>query len=369
MKKLLHFAILMVSLGTAQYAHAGAKAPVPAENPILKFKRDNCAVMIERFAPGDGPLHQKELQGNGSGFLIAVAGTSYVVTNAHVPEGQTDLYAFFYHGIAPQKVSVRARDKVLEHALLTFDDKSFKAPCAATLGDSDTLSELDPVYAIGSALNLTTFMVMEGKVSSTHVVTLDISHDPVSGRIREIHLDDIYSSVPLNRGFSGGPLLNAKGEVIGINTNVIYNPAPIAISSSVNLLKRSIPKMLECKEGEEVMHGFLNITLIDEAFVTPLFREEYGLTAKSEKGPVIYEVSALTGALFESLKKDDTILQVGETPILTLKDFYTAMIFDLEPGSTAKVVVGRTKVKDGIPETVRETVEVRVNQFVVQFPH
>ncbi len=187
--------------------------------------------------------------GTGSGIVMDTDGT--VLTNYHVVSGADTLEVRFVDGdTAPAELI--GSDPANDLALLRVDDPG-RAFVAATLGDSDALRVGDPVLAIGNPFNL------EGTLTQGIVSALDRTF-AVNGNTRPIR-NMIQTDAPVNPGNSGGPLLNFRGEVVGVNT-LIENPTGdnvnvgIAFAVSAATAQRSLPEMLS---GATVSHPWLGI--------------------------------------------------------------------------------------------------------------
>lgn len=154
-----------------------------------------------------GPLGEREITSVGSGFLVEHAGVRYVLTNAHVVEGAVSIRVTARSGkVLPARVV--GTDALLDLAVVAIED-SLDSP-AVNLGNSDALEIGDWVIAIGNPLGL------------SHTVTLGI----VSALGRDVPRPDgtgyyrrmIQTDAAINPGNSGGPLVNAYGQVVGMNT-------------------------------------------------------------------------------------------------------------------------------------------------------
>jgi len=151
-------------------------------------------------------------------------------------------------------------------------DVSGKDLTAADLGDSDALRVGDPVLAIGNPFNLEATLT-QGIVSA---IDRTYSSGASTRPIREM----IQTDAAVNPGNSGGPLLNCRGEVIGINS-LLENPSGanvnvgVAFAVAINTAKQSLSQM---EAGETVSHSWLGVAGVD---VTPALAEELGLDAES----------------------------------------------------------------------------------------
>jgi len=189
-------------------------------------------------------------RGQGSGVVIDRSG--HILTNMHVIQGAETISVQLHDGsVAPAQVV--GTDPGSDLAVIRADFTADQL-VPATFGDSDAVRVGEPVFAIGSPFSLT-FSVTSGIVSG---INRESQPSPIGRTIRGV----LQTDAAVNPGNSGGPLFNAKGEVIGINTSV-ENPlgqnffVGIGYAVPSNTALRFIPNMIA---GEEVQHPQLGIT-------------------------------------------------------------------------------------------------------------
>ncbi|MBI5089740.1 MAG: trypsin-like peptidase domain-containing protein [Actinobacteria bacterium] len=165
-----------------------------------------------------GPFRGQS-EGAGTGVVID-AEAGYVITNAHVVEGATSITVTVGDGQA-RAATLVASDTSHDIAVLQIDDTA--GLVAAPLGSADAVAVGDPVVAIGNALALEGGMtVTQGIVSA-----LDRTIETESGSLVGL----IQTDAAISSGNSGGALVNASGEVIGINTAVAASYAGVNVSN------------------------------------------------------------------------------------------------------------------------------------------
>ncbi|MCD8090096.1 MAG: trypsin-like peptidase domain-containing protein [Clostridiales bacterium] len=153
-----------------------------------------------------------EVDGSGSGFVFAKDTYNvYIATNNHVISGATDITVSFNDN-TPLAGKVVGTDQNADLAVVSVTTADLKAAgidevVIATFGDSDQVSNGDPVIAIGNALG-------EGITATSGIVSAISKKINIQGKTLTV----IQTDAAINAGNSGGPLFNAKGEVIGINT-------------------------------------------------------------------------------------------------------------------------------------------------------
>jgi serine protease Do len=168
----------------------------------------------------------------GSGFVIHSEG--YVVTNAHVVDGADEVEIILRDGKhLPAKIL--ASDSEHDLAVLKVAPEAGVALRAVTLGDSSDLMIGEPVIAIGNALGY------------QHTCTTGV----ISATNRDLQIDENFrmeglmqTDTPINPGNSGGPLLNAYGQVVGINTAIRGDAQNIGFAIPVNRLREMVPDLL-----------------------------------------------------------------------------------------------------------------------------
>ncbi len=160
-------------------------------------------------------------EGQGAGTGIVLDGDGYILTNAHVVADATEIEVTVPGDDTPRAAELVASDESADIAVIRVEDTD--GLVAADLGDSGDLQVGDQVVAIGNALALEGGMtVTQGIVSA-----LDRSIDTENGSLTGL----IQTDAAISSGNSGGPLVNAKGEVIGMNTAVAQSGGGVSASN------------------------------------------------------------------------------------------------------------------------------------------
>ncbi len=248
---------------------------------------------FERFF-GPGPRQRQQPQRSlGSGFVIDAEG--YILTNNHVVENADEI-VIRLDNEQEHKATMVGKDPKTDLALLKIDGVS--GLTAVPLGDSDTLRVGEWVMAIGNPFGL------------DHSVTSGI----VSAKGRFIgagNYDDyIQTDAAINPGNSGGPLLNLRGEVVGINSAIFSRTGGnigIGFAIPVNLAKELVPQL---REKGKVTRGWLGV-LIQK--VTPEIAESLGLD--QARGALVADVVASGPAAAAGLKVGDVIVEFDGHPV------------------------------------------------------
>ena len=195
------------------------------------FKNDP---FFERFFDQQTP-QQQQVSALGSGFFVEFDGQVYLLTNNHVSQNANSIQV-----VTEQNWKFTARvvgaDAQIDVAVLQVDDFKGKTVPRVVLGDSDKMEIGDWVVAIGNPLGLT-HTVTAGIVSA---LGRSIPNPNTSSRFRSL----IQTDAAINPGNSGGPLVNALGEVIGINTLIATNAEGLNFAVNINEIKRSLAGLI-----------------------------------------------------------------------------------------------------------------------------
>jgi serine protease Do len=234
-----------------------------------------------------GRPHKRE--GAGSGFVISADG--YIVTNNHVVEDMDEIVVAFKDG-TEVAAKVVGRDPKTDIALIKVDSEQPLAMIA--LGDSDATRPGDWVVAIGNPFGLE-HTVTAGIISAKHRL-IGGSYD-----------DFIQTDAAINPGNSGGPLINMKGEVIGINTAINPRANTIGFTVPINMAKQILPQL---KDEGRVTRGWLGVVIQG---VTPELAESFGL--EDAKGALVSKVQADGPADQAGIERGDVIVTFDDTEI------------------------------------------------------
>jgi serine protease Do len=251
----------------------------------------------EFFGPfgGSGEPHQFQVPSLGSGFVISPDG--YIVTNDHVIEG-VDKITVSFRDSRELPAEVVGRDPKTDIALIRV--KSDKPLVAVPLGDSDRVRPGEWVVAIGNPFGFE-HTVTAGIVSAKHRVIGQGSYD-----------DFIQTDAAINPGNSGGPLINLRGEVIGINTAINPRANTIGFAVPINMAKAILPQL---RADGKVTRGWLGVVIQD---VTPELAEEFKL--QENKGALVSKVVPDGPAAEAGLERGDVIVEFDGKPIDEMKE-------------------------------------------------
>ena len=285
------------------------------EDPFQRFFRR------QGFDQRDLPEEFRQ-DGAGSGFVIAPEG--WIVTNYHVVEDATTVQVML--GGREYDAEVRGTDPSTDLALLKIDAGEELKYLA--LGDSESLRVGDWVMAIGSPQEL------ESTVTVGIVSALGRSGLRLPGQDTSSFQNFIQTDAAINRGNSGGPLVNTSGEVIGISTAMSFGAENIGFAVPVDTLERILPQLRS--EGR-VRRGYLgvNIDNLD-------YRKMQAFGAESTDGALIQRVEPDTPASEAGLEAGDIILRVDEHNVKTTRDLID-YVSSKTPGSKVELEVLRNR--------------------------
>ncbi len=280
-------------------------------------------------------------EGTGSGVIID-AEAGYVITNNHVvadvEDGQGRIDVRLSDG-RKVKASVVGRDEKTDLALLRIQADKLHA---LTIGDSDDMEVGDWVLAIGSPFGL------------DQTVTQGIISAKGRSHLLEIPYEDlIQTDAAINPGNSGGPLVNMRGQLIGINTAIATNSLTrgymgVGFAIPSKTIKEILPAL---KEGKEIVRGYLGVRIASLDVYGTGFGKTFGLD--HDEGVLVEDVYDETPAAKAGLKMDDVVLSYDGKPTKEAADL-TAMVTKTAPGTKVNLKVWRDRKEITIPVTIEK---------------
>src|SRR5262245_2737335 len=289
---------------------------------------------------GRGNRRQREqrTQAAGTGFIISKDG--FILTNNHVVEDATKIEVYLYgDDDTPYNAKVIGHDQLTDSALIELVDKPKGMLPEAKFGDSSQIGPGDWVMAIGNPFGYshTVTVGVVSAVARPFAVT--------TGRNNEM----IQTDAAINPGNSGGPLLNLRGEVIGMNTAIITNARSegnigIGFAVPINTIHDLLPQLRTGK----ITRGRIGVSVLPiprEAF------EDFGL--KERKGALVAQVPAGGPGAKAGIEPGDVIVQYNGRPVNN-NDELVKMVVATKPGTTVPVKVLRNKQEKTVNVTVEE---------------
>jgi serine protease Do len=275
----------------------------------------------------------------GTGFIINKDGL--ILTNNHVVEGATKIEVSLYAEESDVKYQAKlvGRDQLTDSALIQLVDKPNHALPEARFGDSSQMAAGDWVMAIGNPFNYA-YTVTVGVISATKR-----AFNVTDGRSNDM----LQTDAAINPGNSGGPLLNVRGEVIGINTAIISNGRSegnigIGFAVPINTVRDLLPQLRQGK----VVRGRIGVSV---AAVPREGFEDFGL--KSRAGAIVATVAPSGAASKAGMEPGDVITQYNGRPVAN-RDELVAAVVATKPGTSVPIKVLRNKQEKTLNVTVEE---------------
>ncbi len=319
----------VVNVSTTQIRKATQDAPGLGDDQMGQF--------FERFFGAPAPRGPQRRGGQGSGFIIDSNGT--VLTNYHVVDGAQKIAVTLADG-KNYDAKVVGKDQKSDIAVIKID--AGRDLPAANLGDSDRLEVGEWVMAIGNPFGL------------DHTVTSGI----VSAKGRNIgagpYDNFIQTDASINPGNSGGPLINLRGEVVGINTAIFSQSGGnigIGFAIPANSVKELLPQL---RDKGKVVRGFIGASVQK---VTPEIADSLGL--KQARGALVADVVKGGPAERAGLRRGDIIVEFDRKEIKDSADL-PSQVARVAPGMSVPIKVLRDGTEMTLPLIVGEMKESEI---------
>lgn len=249
---------------------------------------------------------QRVERGSGSGFIINSAGQ--ILTNSHVVNG-ADIVTVTLKDGRTFNGKVLGEDPVTDVAVIKIDANNL--PTLA-LGNSDALQPGEAVIAIGNPLGLNN-TVTSGIISATGRSSRDIGAS-------DKRVDYLQTDAAINPGNSGGPLLNVRGQVIGMNTAIISGAQGLGFAIPINTAQRIAQELIA---NGKVEHPYLGIQMVT---LTPEIREKINnelgdrINLTADKGVLLINVVPRSPASVAGLRSGDVIRSINNQPVNNIEE-------------------------------------------------
>jgi len=278
---------------------------------------------------GDTPDREFRQQSLGSGFIVDKNG--YIMTNNHVVENADEIKVKLSEG-KEYKAKVVGRDTKTDLALIKISSLFGDLP-TLPLGDSEKVKVGEWVLAIGNPFGLEE-TVTKGIISATGRVIGSGPYD-----------NFLQTDAPINPGNSGGPLINLKGEVIGINAAIVASGQGIGFAIPSNMAKRVLSQL---KDKGKVVRGWIGVSIQN---ITPEMAEAFKL--KEPKGSLVGDVVPGSPAEAGGIQRGDVIVAFDGK--------------EIKDASDLPRIVAETPLKKTVPvKVIREGKEVDVKVTVAE---
>jgi serine protease Do len=305
-------------------------------NPFRQFSGPNQGGQNDQFDDffkrffNEVPDQEMKQQSLGSGFIINKDG--YIITNNHVVDDADEIKVKLSDG-REFMAKIVGRDSKTDLALIKISSPFGNLPILA-LGDSDKMRVGDWVLAVGNPFGLEQ-TVTQGIISATGRVIGSGPYD-----------NFLQTDAPINPGNSGGPLVNLKGEVIGINSAIVPNGQGLGFAIPSTLAK-SITTQL--REKGKVIRGWIGVTI---QTVTPELAKSFGM--KEAKGALVGDVVKDGPAEKGGIKTGDIIVSFDGKKLKTSNDL---------PRLVAETAVGKSVDVTVIRESKEVHLSIKVEQL------
>jgi serine protease Do len=337
----LHPSVVSISAeATPRLARGQGSLPPELRRQLPPWLGDD---FLRQFEGQQGGAPQPRQSGMGSGVVIRADG--YLLTNNHVVEGAETLKVQLSDG-RKLDAKVIGTDPATDLAVLKVEATGLQA---AVLGDSEAVQVGDWVVAIGSPFGLDQ-TVTAGIISGKHRVQGIVG----GGNGFE---DFLQTDAAINPGNSGGPLVNLRGEVIGINTAILSRSgasAGIGFAIPMGLAQPVIDSIIE---SGSVRRGFLGAQVGD---ITPEVKSKFDL--KVDAGALISGVLDGQPAAEAGLLPGDVVTEMDGKPVASgtqLRNY----IASRKPGSSVKIKVSRNGSALDMQVNLRERTDKAMAMF------
>ena len=292
---------------------------------------------------GEMPDREYKQRGLGSGFIIDPRG--YILTNQHVVDEADKITVTLSDG-RDFKGVIKGQDARSDLAIIQINAHNLPV---ISLGDSDNLKIGQWAVAIGNPFAF----AMQNPEPTVTVGVISALHRSLGrtlGRDRD-YTDLIQTDAAINPGNSGGPLVNLKGEVVGINVAIFTTSGGyqgVGFAIPINSAKKIIAKLIE---GKKITYGWFGVTVQD---LTDELAKYFGLPDKN--GALVVSVLENSPAQKAGIKESDIIKQFDNKAINNVRELLNA-VGKAEVGRKVKVAVLRDKKEMGLEVEVGERPE------------
>lgn len=290
------------------------------EQKIIDIVKENSPSVVSVVAYKDVPVYEQTYQqdfffiipkleqkgterqqvGAGTGFIVSSDGL--ILTNKHVVSDKEAEYVVIMTDNKEYNAKVLARDPVQDLAIMKIEGGNNFKPLK--LGSVDDIQIGQTVIAIGNALGRFQNTVSVGVISGLGRTIVATGPDFATERLEDI----IQTDTAINRGNSGGPLINLKGEVVGINTAVSTEGENIGFAISIDKAKRSIEQVKTLGRISYPYMGVRYIILNKEISKARDIEVDYGALIVGDDEPAVVDGSPAQKA---GIKEGDIILEIN----------------------------------------------------------
>ncbi len=280
-------------------------------------------------------------RGEGVGTGVIVDKNGYILTNSHVVNNgdMTDITVLLHDG-RELAGELLWNDSVIDLAIIKIDAQNLNS---AELADSDNLKVGQYAVAIGNPLGFQFERTVTAGIISGLNRTIPISnYESIEGLIQ--------TDASINPGNSGGPLLNQKGQVIGINTAKIQSGEGLGFAIPINIAQ---PIVNEFKEKGEFSKAVIGIRGVDVEQYLQTFDVDLGV----EEGVYIYQIFTDSAAAKAGLKEGDIITSIDGKEITNMSQL-VSKLYQYRPGDTINIMIVRDKRSQEVSITLSAAIDI-----------
>lgn len=257
------------------------------------------------FAIPSQPRERVE-RGSGSGFIINSSGQ--ILTNSHVVDGADSVTVTLKDG-RTFKGKVLGEDAITDVAVIQIDANNLPS---LALGKSDTLQPGEAVIAIGNPLGLNN-TVTSGIISATSRSSSEIGAS-------DKRVDYLQTDAAINPGNSGGPLLNARGEVIGMNTAIIQGAQGLGFAIPINTAQKIAEELIAKGRVDHPYLGIQMVTLTPEVKERIIARFGDKMNLSASQGILLVRIVPNSPAATSGLRPGDVIKTINNQPVFKVDE-------------------------------------------------
>jgi serine protease Do len=280
-------------------------------------------------------------QGTGTGFIIDKSG--FILTNNHVVEEADKIWVKPYGALRLERYAAKVigRDALTDSALIQLTEMPSTALQEVKFGDSDQMQQGDWVMAIGNPFDL------------GHTVTVGVisAIGRPAGGVNGRPVNMLQTDAAINPGNSGGPLLNVRGEVVGINTAIYTSRSAasnigIGFATPINVVRDLLPQL----RAGKVVRGVIGVNVKPD----PLTREEAkDLGLPNTNGAMLTSVSPKGPAARAGLQPGDVIVEFNGRPVQN-NEALVSMVVATKPGTSVPLTIYRNNERKTMNITIDE---------------
>jgi len=317
-------------------------------NTVVTKNEQDLSSLITKVSPGvvsiitsgssaSSKLSGYDYQAAGTGMVVSKNG--YIMTNKHVVDGASRATVIMSEGKTYENVPILGRDPLNDVAFLKIPNVNNLQPLE--IGDSKTVRTGQSVIAIGNALGQYQNTVTTGIISGLGRPVVAVTGEDASEG--ESLNDLLQTDAAINHGNSGGPLLNVKGQVIGINTAIAEDAQGIGFSIPIGATKGMLKHVIATGKVKRAIVG------VEYLSIDPEVKSTYKLSV--DRGDLVTGLSSSSApAAKAGLKKNDIIKKVNDHEVGPGKSVST-LIGEFKPGDTVELTI----LRSGASKVIRVT--------------